>query len=391
MRTPSSNRYKYSKQRLTMTMMLWTVLMRGRLTRGFLERQPPKRIGSSCCFSTTAASSASRSNNATAHTLVVAETTPLLRPSDFYNENNTIAPPKHLSPSSIKEFLACPQSFFFQYVLGLKQPTTPVLVKGSLCHKALENIFSLQPDQRNLENLQNLFRKEWALYRVQDQYKQLHPTVQEEIQWGQESLQLLQNYWKAEDASQVAPPNPVQRETWIATKLDTKIGPVLVRGIVDRLDLVRDLSSSNNKVVSRLIDYKSGKCPQLKYSAWMNEKIRKESFEQLIMYALLLRQSNQDKHPMVLRYLRLFYLTSHDKDQGAQWLDMDLGATEEERNLLLDRMHDTIAKVWQDIHELLLESEDPFQSFQGCDRSFCWCHKCRPKFVEGSVWTPPPV
>jgi PD-(D/E)XK nuclease superfamily len=135
--------------------------------------------------------------------------------------------PKALSPSSIAEFKKCPQSYMFQYLLGMKQPTTVALAKGSMCHAALERIFDLDPSERSLNVLQNLFRKVWSEHRSTESYKALfnvytssdndekveddddntnalvgraddEHNVQAEIQWGREGLQLLSNYWSKE-------------------------------------------------------------------------------------------------------------------------------------------------------------------------------------------------
>jgi PD-(D/E)XK nuclease superfamily len=368
--------------------------------------------------------------------------------------------PKALSPSSIKEFQACPQSFFFQYILGLKQPTTPVLAKGSMCHAALERVFDLDPAQRSLPVLQNLFRTAWSEHRLTDVYRSLfeiedetvdvagsnsavlaeidaqgsdneNQEIQEpapsqrcrdlerEAAWGQEGLQLLENYWKVENAAQVLRPNPVQREMWVRALLSTEknatdasgavttpaavsnntLDPLdlltnetsepnkfLVRGIIDRLDMVQD-AANRSSVSLRLIDYKSGKAPDLKYSAPMNAKIQREAFEQLLIYALLHRETGLRKdNPMPLRYLRLFYLTSVVPDQAVYW-DLDLGATPEERNAILNPVYQSVVAVWTAICKLI-DEQDP-TVFTGCERSFCYCHKCRSRFVPGSVWEPP--
>jgi RecB family exonuclease len=371
--------------------------------------------------------------------------------------------PKALSPSSIKEFQACPQSFFFQYILGLKQPTTPVLAKGSMCHAALERVFDLDPAQRSLPVLQNLFRTAWSEHRLTDIYRSLfefkdesddvgsnstvsaeidaqavgdsenqenqEPTqmqrrrdLEREAAWGREGLQLLENYWKVENAAQVLRPNPVQREMWVRALLSTEqnttvtdvpaaattpatvsnetLDPLdlltnettepnkfLVRGIIDRLDMVQD-ATNRSSVSLRLIDYKSGKAPDLKYSAPMNAKIQREAFEQLLIYALLHRETGLRKdNPMPLRYLRLFYLTSVVPDQAVYW-DLDLGATPEERNAVLNPVYQSIVAVWTAICKLI-DEQDP-TLFTGCERSFCYCHTCRSRFVPGSVWEPPP-
>ena len=339
--------------------------------------------------------------------------------------------PKSLSPSSILEFQKCPQSFLFQYLWGLRQPTNPTLAKGTMCHAALEKIFDLEPSDRTLENLQNLYRKEWSRQRKVEPYNELfrddtstspgERNVDAEREWGLSGLHLLENYVNLEDPRQVLRPNPVQREVWVKANLDanfknqkggreptahdgnnsnTDNDTFLVRGIVDRLDMIRH--PADKQVCLRLVDYKSGKAPQLKYSASMNDKILEESFYQLKIYALLLRESQpksavaetSPSGALQLRILRLLHLTSSDNsnaidtasDGPAQYLDYDLGATQEERNVILDDIYENLVDTWTNIRTLV-DTQDPLQ-FRGCDRSFCWCHKCRPQFVPGSLWEP---
>lgn len=203
--------------------------------------------------------------------------------------NGTIPYPKALSPSAIMEFKKCPQSFLFQYLYGLKQPTSLVLAKGSMCHAALEKVFDLDPPDRTLEHLQNLFRSEWSRHRLSDTYRILFERdgevpdwdLEAEREWGTSSLQLLKNYYQLEDPRQVVRPNPVKREIWLNAHLpvdpsrgitglnssmeqhpndvDGGTTPTFhVRGIVDRLDMVRT-RDSNSKVSLRVVDYKTGK------------------------------------------------------------------------------------------------------------------------------------
>lgn len=382
-------------------------------------------------------------------------------PTSVLHPTFAIPYPKALSPSSISEFKKCPQSYLFQYLLGMKQPTTPVLAKGSMCHAALERIFDIDPQDRSLLVLQNLFRSAWSEHRYNDPYKTLFDKeivvqddddidsndvpvlndadmtirrrdIEAEAMWGREGLQLLDNYWKMEDASKIVRPNPVSREIWVSAKLKTAANnrdastsypsysdpttatndssTFLVRGIVDRLDMVRCNDNRNEPVALRLIDYKSGKAPDLKYTAQMNDKIRQEAFDQLLIYALLLREqkrgassstsSSTDGIP--LRFLRLFYLTSHNSSTNkdateddtatmeptskAVYWDMDLGATPEERDVLLDNVQNDLIMVWQSITDMI--NEQNLQTFYGCNRSFCHCHKCRSLFPPGSVWEP---
>ena len=328
--------------------------------------------------------------------------------------------PKALSPSAINEFLQCPQSFLFQYVYGLRQPTSLALAKGSFCHEALEQVFDLDAKDRTLQNLQNLFRKAWSQQRKGNVYGKLFVREEDdgeewdleaEAEWGRESLQLLENYVQYEDPRSIARPNPVQREMWVQAHLTLdpqkgKTGYVsslpplptespapsnkdeaetfYVRGIVDRLDMVRE--PSNGEIIMRLTDYKSGKAPELKYSPAMNDKIVAKNFFQLQIYALLLREKQFDmQHSMDLRFLRLLYLTSQ-RGPTVSW-DFDLGATQEDRDAVLQDVHAKLSQVWTDIVQLV--SQQDARLWQGCDRSFCYCHKCRPKFEPGTLWEPP--
>jgi hypothetical protein len=352
---------------------------------------------------------------------------PLIHPSDLFR--GSIPYPVSLSPSSILEFQKCPQSFLFQYIYKMRQPTSTALAKGSMCHSALEQVFDLTPEQRTLENLQNLFRRNWSQNRLSDTYRALFEVTDDtdtdvtdavrrdleaEGVWGRTGLALLENYYRLEDPKKVTRPNPVQREIWVKANLavDSTAGATgyttvsstdsnessnskkgsppsfLVRGIVDRLDLVQ-APDDKRDVALRVVDYKTGKAPNLKYSAAMNQKIADESFFQLKIYALLIREKGAaaalEKTTMDLRWLRLFYLTSESGE--AAFMDMDLGATPQERDRLLQEVHAELAAVWNKVLELVA-LQDPTK-FVGCDRSFCYCHKCRPRFVPGTVWEPP--
>jgi PD-(D/E)XK nuclease superfamily len=157
-----------------------------------------------------------------------------------------------------------------------------------------------------------------------------------------------------------------------------------VRGIVDRLDMYK--TPEDGHPALRIVDYKSGKAPNLKYSAAMNEKIVTEAFYQLKIYALLLREKNADQEleGIELRMLRLLFLTS--ESGPGQYLDLDMGASREERDALLNEIHVDLADVWTKINALVA-TQDP-KAFLGCDRSFCYCHQCRPRFMPKTLWEP---
>lgn len=350
-----------------------------------------------------------------------------MHPSDF----GGIPMPKHLSPSSAMEFKECPQSYLFQYLYKLSQPTNAALARGSMTHGALEHIFDLDPPDRSLENLQNMLRATWGDHRLKDGYRALFETedggrdVDAEREWGRSALRLLENYYRSEDPRTVVRPNPYRREVWV--NADLTVDPSLgvtgkgggparsssssphetfkVRGIVDRLDMVK---VSSRKVALKIVDYKTGKAPNLKYSDAMNKKIYQKNFYQLKIYALLMREKEAAKQRereaaknvddsydpdgsdgttsgLDLRFLKLYYL---DSESGrAQPWEMDLGETQEERDEALSEVHQDLAQIWTDI-AALVATQDP-KSFVHCDRSFCYCHRCRERFVPGSVWEKP--
>jgi RecB family exonuclease len=106
--------------------------------------------------------------------------------------------------------------------------------------------------------------------------------------------------------------------------------------LLDRLDIVR---VSNYDLALRVVDYNTGKAPNLEYSKATNKKIAEEAMYQLKIYALLLRENGLE-----VRFLRLLFLTS-DSGSG-QYLDMDLGATQRERDVVLQEIHADVSRVY---------------------------------------------
>ena len=330
--------------------------------------------------------------------------------------------PKSLSPSSAMEFMKCPQSYLIQYLYGIRQPTNAALAKGSLCHSALEQLYDLKQHGRTIDNLQDLFRREWlkdkkTIYKDlflindddDDDDDNYRWDVDAEKEFGEQALGLLANYYRMEDPTKVSRPNPVHRERWVRAELsvdpiqgvtspssspssnnhqteqkapqnNTNNNKFLMRGIIDRVDLTRD--PIDKSIVLKIIDYKTGKPPNFKYNASTNARILQETFWQLKVYALLLREqyAHVEGFSVPLRSLRLMFLGGDHPKQ----MDFDLGSTQEERDLALYDVHVQLAGVWKDIIELV-DNQDP-KGFKHCNRSFCWCHRVRPRFAPGALW-----
>ena len=216
---------------------------------------------------------------------------------------------------------------------------TEQLARGIICHSALEEVFDLRPEERTLENLSNLFRREWRKHRVGDESghgedsgrasggtkdegygtlfrtfdrdddvgddrgdKNSHYDVEAEIEWGKSSLRLLQNYYELEDPKLIRTPNPAATEMWVNARFplegssndrldggrldNTEDSTFVVRGKIDRIDL--SPLTTSNKVQLQIIDYKTGKKPNFKYSPAVNERIENEQFWKMKVYALVL-------------------------------------------------------------------------------------------------------
>ncbi len=392
------------------------------------------------------------------------EVATLLDPYEVLRDQNLdkIPLPNKLSPTSLESFTKCHQAFFFQYILKLKPdpPMTPELARGIICHKALEDVFELAPQQRTLENLQNLFRKEWgslrgdresnnsaaqqtecnaesydSLFRIEnDDDEDSSPyDINAEIDWGQSSLQLFKNYYELEDPRNVT---PLVREMWVNAKFPTDTESFIVRGKIDRIDMI----SSNNGAILRIIDYKTGKKPHFKYSTTTNERIADEQFWKMKVYALILwkmilqtetveqrqrQQSEEVGEDVDYRYslswelrqkllqclgydngqhvpkwselltldsLRLMYLTSHLEDMAAnydtppdalvgkaKYLDFSLN----EFMSVLDQTEKEVISIQKQIKELV-DMQDP-KAWHHCNWKYCNCHEMRERFIDGTV------
>lgn len=381
------------------------------------------------------------------------------------DNNKPIIPlPSQLSPTSLDRFRKCPQAFFFQDILKLKPdpPTTPALARGTCCHTALEEVFQLKPVDRTLDNLKNLFRRAWSVKRGpreagtsdvmaqnKNDYDCLFRTdeqsydIDAEIEWGKTSLDLLANYYELEDPKCLS---PITREMWVHARFNAEDTPFVIRGIIDRIDMFVDEQSG--KVQLQIIDYKTGKKPHFKYSESFNEKIKKDQFFNMRLYALILwkmiietergakllyanpgedipdsegikpeykfrlswelqqkvlraldkdGETNQIPWTTMLDFLplRLLFLTSHRDDDSvnhASNVENELGKASYLDAALQPNFHQILHETEQDVISIfsdikvLVDMQDP-RAFKHCDGKFCNCHEIRRRFRYGSVWS----
>ncbi|KAG5177138.1 RecB family exonuclease [Tribonema minus] len=247
-----------------------------------------------------------------------------------------------ISPSSCGDFQRCPQLFKYRH----DQPT-PDMVRGTALHAVLNDLYELPRANRTVEAVQDAFRAMWARERAAQWNAHLFAEPSAEREWGLKALQLLENYFYLEEP---AAQDPLWREKRLHVEFGDAGGApsvaMNVTGILDRLDRGADGQLA-------VVDYKTGKAPTLKYSPAVNERIIREKFQQLKIYALLA----QRVHGEMPRRLVLLYL------DGPARLTMEVEPS------ILDETERELWQTWHDIQRALATQHFPPRTSRLCD----WC------------------
>ena len=252
---------------------------------------------------------------------------------------------ERLSPSRASDFKVCPQLFKFRSIDKLPEPVTTYQARGTTAHLALQRLFDLEAHQRTPETLYDLFRQAWTEVRADDEYAGLFDSVDEEREWGLESLTLLANYFSVEDPAAV---EPMDRELDMIEDLDG----IVIRGILDRID--RD---PEGRLV--ITDYKTGKAPPERYAV--------PAFFALKIDGLLIRRRTGET-PSELRLMFLNGPTMYRLEVDDQQLDA------------MDRQ---LRALWGAIQRAMDEQRFPPRPGPLCN----WCsfQDICPAFQEASV------
>ncbi len=239
---------------------------------------------------------------------------------------------KNLSPSRASQFKTCPKQFKYANVDKILEPTNEVQAKGTTVHQALEDLYDLPSEERDLDTLHNLFREAWTKVRNNDEHHNLFDTVEEEREWGLDGLKLLNNYMTIEDPKQI---EPLERERWVRGSIDD----LNLRGILDRMD-------RNSKGELVIIDYKSGKAPLAKY--------KEPRFFALKLYALLIKEELGE----MPAELKLIYL----KNSTIHSIKID--------ETSLQKVKDEVLEIWNNIKIAFERNE-----FKATPNTLCdWCY-----------------
>ena len=158
-----------------------------------------------------------------------------------------LAVPATLSPSKVTSFKDCALSFRFSVIDGLAEPPSPAAVKGTLVHRALEQLHCLEPARRTLPAALAALEAARAEALADPEYLALALGGDAEVAFHGDAEQLVRRYFELEDPTTV-------RSIGVELRLEAQLGGVRLRGIIDRLDLDAD----GELVVT---DYKTGRVP----------------------------------------------------------------------------------------------------------------------------------
>ena len=243
-----------------------------------------------------------------------------------------------LSPSRASDFKTCPQLYKFKSIDKIPTVPTKYQARGTTAHLALERLFELPADERIPDRLYDLFRTAWAELKPLE-YPDVFPTVEEEREWGIESLNLLASYFTVEDPTSFEP---------IELEMDLKVpvNDMTIRGILDRMETVTETTvDGSSRELLVITDYKTGKAPPERYAG--------KAFFALKVYALLIRI----ERGIAPDRIRLLYLN------GPTEYTMDINDQQ------LDAMEKQLQALWTAIERAIRDDVWPTRTSVLCD----WC------------------
>jgi len=157
-----------------------------------------------------------------------------------------VASSLRLSPTAVTCFRQCPKQYKFRYIDRLGDEyggPRPYFTMGNHVHDTLKEFLTTVPlDERNMETMVRLLRKNWRRYRIGFRGQE------DERRWAEKALRQLSSFVTSHDIRI----RPYLVEAWF----ETEITPGLVlHGRIDRVDLQADRTL-------HVIDYKTGNTPE---------------------------------------------------------------------------------------------------------------------------------
>jgi len=193
--------------------------------------------------------------------------------------------PAYLSPSSAGTFRSCARRWKFRYIDRLADPAGEAALAGTFAHRVLELLLQSPPTERTTDRARTIAREVWPEIADDPDFTALGLDTTEERRFRWLSWTAIEGLWRLEDPAKVQVESTEQR-------LDTVVGGVPFRGIVDRLD--RDSIASGAGLV--VVDYKSGRAP--------SQRFADARLDQVLLYAAAIEASTGER-PQAARLLYL--------------------------------------------------------------------------------------
>jgi putative RecB family exonuclease len=156
--------------------------------------------------------------------------------------------PLSLTPSKVSAFTDCALAFRFSAIDHLPEPPSAAAVRGSLVHRTLELLmWRHEPGQRSLAAARACLESAATELDTDPEFQALAFDADQRASFVADADTLLGRYFELEDPDTV-------RVIGVELLLEARVGDVVLRGIIDRLDLDGD----GELVVT---DYKTGRAP----------------------------------------------------------------------------------------------------------------------------------
>ncbi len=259
-----------------------------------------------------------------------------------------------LSPSRAGDFKQCPLLFRFRVVDRLAERPSSAAVRGTVVHRALEQVFDVPAPRRTVEHARSLLAP--ALAEVVERWPEVadlfgapEAGAESEQAWLAEAERLVGRWFELEDPTRLEPDG---REVRVEHRVADDL---VLRGIVDRVDVAPD-----GRI--RIVDYKTGRAP--------SEAFEARALFQMKFYALLLWRTRG----RVPTRVQLVYVGGR-----GQTLPLDVDETQ------LAAFERTVLQLWQAIRQAALTGDWRPSPSRMCG----WCDHQALCPAKGG--TPPPL
>jgi putative RecB family exonuclease len=139
-------------------------------------------------------------------------------------------------------------AFRYSVIDRLPETPSPATVKGSLVHRALERLYWFHdPGDRSQSVAMTELDIAWEEFQSDEEFVALELTAEEQSAFLDDAAVLVARYFELENPDET-------RTIGVEILLEAEVDGMLLRGIIDRLDLDED-----GELV--IVDYKTGKVP----------------------------------------------------------------------------------------------------------------------------------